>query len=88
MLKYCTYCITDKPITEFHKRWDAPDGRGNMCKSCKSEYDSRRRKMMPEKFREWDRQYKEANKEKLREYNRARNKRIYWENKNKRGSAE
>ena len=43
---------------------------------------------MPEKFREWDRQYKEANKEKLREYNRARNKRIYWENKNKRGSAE
>lgn len=34
-MKNCGLCGTDKPLTEFYKRKDSPDGYRNDCKQCR-----------------------------------------------------
>lgn len=39
MSKVCTICGKDKPLTEFMKNKNKPDGRGAWCRECKRERD-------------------------------------------------
>jgi len=35
MTKACRLCGLVKPVTEFHKKWDAKDGHHSECKACR-----------------------------------------------------
>jgi hypothetical protein len=37
-LKRCNTCFEDKPLTDYHRKGNAPDGRAYKCKSCTREY--------------------------------------------------
>lgn len=37
-MKYCKYCDTEKPISEFHKNKKKKDGLADRCKSCRKDY--------------------------------------------------
>jgi protein-arginine kinase activator protein McsA len=39
-MKICSNCKINKPVEDFQKRSSAKDGRTNLCKSCKREYDN------------------------------------------------
>lgn len=75
--KYCKYCKTWKPESEFYKKSCAPDGLNNKCKVCcsieeKQNINKRREynKQRQNKMREYQRKYREQNKNKLLKYYR------------------
>lgn len=35
--KKCTICTQPKPLTEFRRQNEKPDGRRNVCKQCEKE---------------------------------------------------
>jgi len=37
MAKTCVECITEKPLADFHKNKNLPDGHCNQCKECRQE---------------------------------------------------
>jgi hypothetical protein len=72
--KACTKCGVDKPLTEFSKCTIAPTGRQYTCKVCQKDHDRVRwANITPEERAlkaEYDRKYREKNKEQLSEKNR------------------
>ena len=42
VIKYCSSCQTEKPITDFGKRAASRDGLASKCKQCQREYDKSR----------------------------------------------
>lgn len=38
MSKVCNKCLADKPLSEYHKQANTPDGRRYTCKACVSQY--------------------------------------------------
>lgn len=53
--KQCTICKEEKPLGEFHKRYDRPgkNQHNSHCKSCKVEQVNKRRKEIKEKCVEY-----------------------------------
>jgi len=48
MNKLCKTCNEEKPLSEFHKRKDTPDGRKYYCKACSSKLAAEQRKRRPD----------------------------------------
>jgi hypothetical protein len=48
-VKTCTSCGIEKPLEDFQKRSSAKDGRTNLCKPCKREYDNAHYKNNPKR---------------------------------------
>jgi RNA polymerase-binding transcription factor DksA len=62
MTKLCRYCNIEKPLEDFHVRRASPDGRAYKCKGCKSAYV---RATLPATL-EYNRQWRQANSDKVR----------------------
>ena len=86
MLKICTKCDCEKPLTEFHKDPQKPDGRHPHCKSCRkvasdahyfANLERRREENRERNRRDKDARnaqqakYREANREEIRAKGRA-----------------
>lgn len=41
--KLCSSCMTEKPVSEFHRHSRSPDGLNYKCKTCRSEEHQRKR---------------------------------------------
>jgi hypothetical protein len=63
-MKTCSSCCRDKPLSEFHRRKDSPDGLGYSCKACRGGIARRWRDRNP--------QYSAKNKNRMRPVNRRR----------------
>lgn len=50
-MKTCSSCQTKKPLTEFNKRTDAPDGMNYSCKQCSKRISQRSAENNPEKVK-------------------------------------
>ena len=61
IMKKCTKCNIEKPLTEFHKFKNTPDGLQYQCKICDRENSKKWNSENPEKRRESSRRYKKNN---------------------------
>lgn len=68
--KTCAKCGEEKPLDGFHKDKSKRGGRNSRCKECVSEYDRRYREENREEMRERSRRYKHKNREKVLEQKR------------------
>lgn len=67
LTRVCTKCLSDKPLSDFHKK----GGRLQpLCKVCKSEYNKDYRSRNSEKLRDKQKQYYEENSEAIKEKQR------------------
>ena len=64
----CNKCGEVKPLDEFPRDKRARNDRRNPCKECQSEYQKQYRQANKEKIKELQRQRRLANKEELKEY--------------------
>ena len=71
MAKQCNMCGKSKPLTEFHKKSDAPDGKQGKCKSCVKIYNEEFRTNKPKYQVDWQRKNKRKWNDYLAEYQRA-----------------
>ena len=53
-MKYCNFCKTEKPFSEFHKRNSRKIGYVSKCKPCASEAKKQYRKSNPDLIRNWN----------------------------------
>lgn len=54
--KVCINCEFERPLTEYYLNSNMPDGRVNVCKVCKREYDrgrTNRRSQISRLLQEW-----------------------------------
>ena len=65
-MKKCSNCLKIKPLEDFQKRASTKDGRTNLCKPCKREYDNSYYKNIPGRKS----QITENRKESLRQVNK------------------
>lgn len=83
-MKTCRVCLIDKPLEEFHRSGQSPDGRQYRCKPCASAaarqwakdhperyQETQRRYHQTDHYRERRRAYRAANAEKVRAQRRA-----------------
>ena len=70
-MKICSKCKIEKSVVEFHKDKSRKDGLNNTCKMCVIENVKRWRQANPEKKREHDKKYKQANPEKVKRWYQA-----------------
>lgn len=77
--KQCIGCGEVKPLDDYHRHQNKPDGRMSRCKTCRAESDRRYREKNRDKERERQRRYYEKNRDK--ELERARL--YYAENRDK-----
>jgi hypothetical protein len=66
--KRCSKCKEVKPLNEFHKRLDAPDGHRARCKACENARIQKRYEENKEKIREARRKWWEEHREERNEY--------------------
>ena len=79
ILKRCTSCGEEKPVTEFHVASSRRGGRRSHCKECVSFYSKSYREQDPLKFKEANKKWADANPEKIKEYiKRSNDKRQVW----------
>ena len=64
--KKCSKCEVVKPLDEFSKRKDAPDGHRADCLACRTKW----RQDNKEYLAEYNKQYKQEHKEEAAEYNK------------------
>jgi len=76
-MKTCTICTQEKPLEEFTKSKNSPDGRGSYCKPCHHQYTKDWTARNIDKVRQNRREYNSANAEKIS----ARNKVYKAENR-------
>lgn len=69
--KRCHICHVVKPLSEFHKDRTRVDGRQYRCKSCQSAYTKKRRADDYDAHITYHRAYREANRERRRQQERA-----------------
>jgi hypothetical protein len=67
-MKKCKTCGETKPLTEFGKQKATKDGYTYKCKSCMSEYNRQWREENKETVREYNRQWREENRERIKQY--------------------
>ena len=79
MSKTCTKCGEKKPLDGFHRNKRKADGRDPHCKECRREYNRRYREENRDKTLDYSRRYREENRDKERE----RNRRYREENRDK-----
>ena len=79
MKKICSRCKVEVSLDGFSKDRSRSDGYSNWCKVCKSSYNKERYNKNPEKYRVWQRNYQEKNREQC---NKASMK-YYYKNKDK-----
>lgn len=85
-MKVCSTCKTEKPLTEFGRNTNRPDGLDNCCRDCRREIRRRYKERHPQRVKEsqakyqakhkedkrdYDKQYREANKETIQQRKRA-----------------
>ena len=68
--KQCIKCLRFLPLGEFGKRKTGKDGLHSQCKECEKEYQRKYREANKEKVAGYERKYREANKEKIAERDR------------------
>ena len=73
MSKKCSTCGKIKPLSEFHKRKDSPDGYRNQCKYCYTERAKSRPNFVERQRAYWRKYYK---KNRMEESKRQREKAI------------
>lgn len=91
--KECTKCFVDRPLLEFYKDKFKPDGHRPDCKACvskrikkynnnhkieKSNYDKKRRKLIPLKLSKQKHDYYLKNKEIIQKKEKDRHKKFPW----------
>lgn len=64
--KKCNVCKVVKPLDEFHRQSNSPDGRQYRCKPCAIAAARQRAIDNPERAREADRRYKQSDKNKAK----------------------
>ena len=79
--KYCKYCDTTKPLTEFHKTKVEKHGVRGKCKACVKEYNAARYQQKRDELLEWQVSYYQDNKEERQAYGREQAKNYYQNNK-------
>lgn len=57
IMKFCSICDIEKPISEFHNKTDSKDGLDSRCKDCKRNYNKKWRSDNLDKARKYDRDY-------------------------------
>jgi hypothetical protein len=57
-LKQCSKCSTFKPVDLFYKDRSKIDGLATMCKTCKDTSVTRSRENKPDKYRQYQREYR------------------------------
>ena len=77
MEKKCSKCGKVKPLDEFSKQKRGKFGVRAHCKSCMAEYQKQYQEANREKLAEYQKQYYEANREKWTEYQKQYNKERY-----------
>jgi hypothetical protein len=70
MVKTCTRCKIEKPVTEFSRNKGKKDGLESRCRTCRADYNRGYCKANAEKMRERTRKWQEANPDKTRERQR------------------
>ena len=80
MSKMCAKCGETKPLDGFHRDKGTADGRRGKCKECVREYDRRYREENRDKMLDYKRRYYEETRDKRLEYAR----RYHEENRDKR----
>jgi hypothetical protein len=70
MVKVCTKCKVEKPLTEFNKNKKTKDNYRSDCNYCRKQYYQANK----ERIKEYEKQYYQANKEKINEYEKQRRK--------------
>ena len=86
LTKVCTICEVEKSVDEYHKSKLGIHGVAGKCKSCRKHSDAQRYHANRDVILEYNRVYREANRESMRIYHKANKdaRRIYCEaNKNK-----
>lgn len=68
IVKACNKCQEPKPLEEFSRKKNTPDGRNQWCRSCMTASAVRWAKDNPEKSREHHRNYDRANADDKRDY--------------------
>lgn len=58
LVKTCSACGQPKPLDDFNRRKNVPDGRAGRCRTCTSAAERRRRAADPERYREYDHRHK------------------------------
>ena len=66
--KYCSKCVTTKPIEQFSRSKRSADGYSYTCKSCIKEYQLANKEKLKEYQRNYQPQYKAEHKEELNAY--------------------
>ena len=75
--KVCAKCKVWKPLGEYNKNKNCKDGMRSECKKCQKEYNKQYRENNKERIKEVNKQWKENNKEYYKEYKKQ------WEKNNK-----
>ena len=70
MVKICTKCKIEKELSEFIKDKTYKDGLKRQCKSCGNEYNKEYRQANKEKLKEYRKEYRKSNKEYYKEYHK------------------
>ena len=68
--KVCTKCQTWRPVARFRKRAALRDGYDSLCNDCLNAMSREWRKNNPERVRELNREFYEANLEERKAYHR------------------
>jgi len=79
MFKTCSKCIIEKPLEQFSRNKNSKDGLQNKCKACVREYDKNYRNENKEKLKEKIKNQRKENKEKFRDWEKNK----YNKHKNK-----
>jgi len=79
MMKTCSHCKIEKPLTEFYKNKSKNDGASSNCKVCDLERTKKWKVANPDKRREFNREWAKRN----RDVNRKSAAKHYIENKEK-----
>ena len=72
VIKKCTKCHSEKPLSDFHKHPKGKYGVISVCKKCKSEIDREYHKRNPSKRADNSRKWALTNKDKILEIHRKR----------------
>lgn len=72
--KRCKTCQEVKPVEQYHKQVNSPDGYSYNCKTCASQYGKRHHRDNPDYYIQRRKAYYEANRETIRESFAAKHK--------------
>lgn len=79
--KICNQCNEAKEINEFPKCTKEKDGYSYTCKTCTNTAKQQRRKLDPDRFKEYNQKWEETHKEQIRE-----TKKKWWQRNPKKAS--